>query len=103
MAAAFLAMNEVYGSLYAVSPSRGRDARVAVEHRQSLAQQFIMDCHTHFLRADTKIMTFVRQRQAVGKAGWNPALIDPGSDDRGPQVRENCFKESSSTATPRWR
>ena len=33
-----------------------------------------MDCHTHFLRDDTRIMGFVRQREAVGKAGWNPAL-----------------------------
>ena len=35
-----------------------------------------MDMHTHFLRPGTKIMTFVNQRNAVGKAGWNPALAD---------------------------
>src|SRR6184192_4258612 len=61
MAAAFLAMNEVYGLLYDVSAD-------------GLAKQFVMDCHTHFLRDDTRIMTFVRQREAVGKAGWNKAL-----------------------------
>ena len=75
MAAAFLAMNEVYGSLYDVSPAEAATPEMAVERAQSLAQQFIMDCHTHFLRDDTRIMTFVRQRQAVGKAGWNPALV----------------------------
>jgi predicted TIM-barrel fold metal-dependent hydrolase len=31
--------------------------------------------HTHFLRDDTRIQTFVRQREAVGRAGWNPALV----------------------------
>ena len=33
-----------------------------------------MDMHTHFLRPGTRIQTFVNQRNAVGKAGWNPAL-----------------------------
>jgi len=33
-----------------------------------------MDMHTHFLRPGTRIMGFVAQRAAVGKAGWNPAL-----------------------------
>ncbi len=33
-----------------------------------------MDMHTHFLRDDTRLEGFVRSREAVGKAGWNPAL-----------------------------
>ena len=74
MAAAFLAMNEVYGPLYRVSPAEAADREMAAERVKALKDQFIMDCHTHFLRDDTRIMTFVRQRQAVGKAGWNPAL-----------------------------
>jgi hypothetical protein len=35
-----------------------------------------MDMHTHFLRDDTRLNTFVRIREAVGKAGWNPDLVD---------------------------
>ena len=35
-----------------------------------------MDMHTHFLRDDTRLMTFVAMRTAVGKAGWNKALAD---------------------------
>jgi hypothetical protein len=35
-----------------------------------------MDMHTHFLRPGTRIKTFINQRNAVGKAGWNPALKD---------------------------
>ena len=65
---------------------------MAQERANALKDQFIMDMHTHFLRDDTRIQTFVRQREAVGKAGWNPALIDK------PQTIEdlkwnNYFKE----------
>ena len=74
MAAAFLAMNEVYGPMYGVSRAEAQDKDAADARAKALKGQFIMDCHTHFLRDDTRIMGFVRQRQAVGKAGWNPAL-----------------------------
>jgi len=92
MAAAFLAMNEVYGSLYDVSPAEAQTSGQAQERADVLSKQFVMDCHTHFLRDDTRIMTFVRQREAVGKAGWNPALAGK------PQTIEdlkfaNYFKE----------
>ena len=41
------------------------------------------DVRTHFLREDARIMTFVVQRRAVGRAGWNPALVgqEPTIDD----------------------
>ena len=74
MAAAFLAMNEVYGPLYAVSAAEASDTDAADARARALKDQFVMDCHTHFLRDDTRITGFVRQRQAVGKAGWNPSL-----------------------------
>ena len=74
MAAAFVAMNEVYGSVFEVSRAEAQTPEMAKERAAALSKQFVMDCHTHFLRDDTRIMTFVRQRQAVGKAGWNPAL-----------------------------
>jgi uncharacterized protein len=92
MAAAFLAMNEVYGPLFDVSRAEASDKDVAAERAKGLAGQFIMDTHTHFLRDDTRITGFVRQREAVGKAGWNPALAGK------PQTIEdlkfdNYFKE----------
>ena len=74
MAAAFVAMNETYGPLYEVSRAEAAIPEMAGERAQGLSKQFIMDMHTHFLRDDTRIMNFVRQREAVGKAGWNPAL-----------------------------
>src|SRR6185503_5512781 len=73
-AAAFLAMNEVYGPLYDVSRAEAQTPEMAKERASALSKQFVMDCHTHFLRDDTRLLGFVRQRQAVGKAGWNPAL-----------------------------
>src|SRR5690606_21839963 len=74
MAAAFLAMNDVYGPLFGVSRAEAADPDMANARAKSLAEQFIMDMHTHFLRDDTRLEGFVRQREAVGKAGWNPAL-----------------------------
>src|SRR5262245_52951598 len=74
MAAAFLAMNEVHGPLFDVTRAEAQTPDAAKERASALKDQFVMDCHTHFLRDDTRIMGFVRQRQAVGKAGWNPAL-----------------------------
>jgi predicted TIM-barrel fold metal-dependent hydrolase len=35
-----------------------------------------MDMHTHFLRTGTNIKTFINQRNAVGKAGWNKSLAE---------------------------
>jgi predicted TIM-barrel fold metal-dependent hydrolase len=75
MAASFVAMNEVYGPLFAATPAEAATPELANERAAQLKNQFIMDTHTHFLRDDTKITSFVRQREAVGKAGWNPALV----------------------------
>jgi hypothetical protein len=78
MAAAFVAMNEVHAKgtspLYEVLKGEATNLDLAQARADGLKNQFIMDMHTHFLRDDTRIMTFVRQRQAVGKAGWNPGL-----------------------------
>ncbi len=92
MAAAFVAMNETYGSLYAASRAEAAEPERAEARAAALRDQFIMDVHTHFLRDDTRITTFVRQREAVGRAGWNRALADR------PQTIEdlkfnNYFKE----------
>jgi uncharacterized protein len=74
MATAFLAMNDTYGPLFGVSRAEAAEPDAANARAQALSGQFIMDMHTHFLRPGTKIMTFVNQRKAVGKAGWNPQL-----------------------------
>lgn len=75
MAAAFVAMNDTYGPLYNVSQVEAARPEMAAERAKELSTQFSMDMHTHFLRDDTRIMTFVRIRETVGKAGWNPDLV----------------------------
>jgi uncharacterized protein len=74
MATAFLAMNQVYGQLFDVTPAEAATPEQADERAASLRDQFIFDGHTHFLRDDTRLMGFVMMRQAVGDAGWNPEL-----------------------------
>ena len=79
MAAAFAAMNEVYAKgaqpFFDVLKNEASNLDVAQARADSLKGQFIMDMHTHFLREGTPIKTFVAQRETVGKAGWNPALV----------------------------
>jgi len=92
MAAAFVAMNDVYGPLYAVSRAEAATPGAAEATRAKTSDQFVMDVHTHFLRDDTRLENFVRSREAVGRAGWNPALAGK------PQTLEdlkyaNWFKE----------
>jgi uncharacterized protein len=76
MAASFLAMNQVYGPLFDVTPAEAATPAMADERAAALKDQFIMDMHTHFLRDDTRITTFLDMRKAVGKAGWNKELGD---------------------------
>src|ERR1700761_5597228 len=76
MAASFVAMNEVYGPIFDVTPAEAATPAAAQERADSLKDQFIMDMHTHFLRDDTRIMGFVEMRKAVGKAGWNKQLSE---------------------------
>src|SRR5258708_6034643 len=76
MAASFVAMNEVYGPLFDVTKAEAATPAMAQERANAFKDQFIMDMHTHFLRDDTRIMTFVEMRKAVGKAGWNKELSD---------------------------
>ncbi|HEX4026660.1 MAG TPA: amidohydrolase family protein [Rhizomicrobium sp.] len=74
MAAAYVAMNEVYGGLFDASRAEAATPEQAQSRADSLKDQFIMDMHTHFLRDDTRLVSFVAMRQAVGKAGWNKEL-----------------------------
>jgi hypothetical protein len=79
MAAAFAAMNEVHAKggqpIYHLEKNEHKDLEVAQARADGLKGQFVMDMHTHFLREGTPIRAFVAQREAVGKAGWNPTLV----------------------------
>ncbi|WP_395676889.1 amidohydrolase family protein [Inquilinus sp.] len=75
MAAGFVALNETFGAVFDASRAEAATPEMAAERAAALKDQFIMDMHTHFLRDDTRLENFVRSREAVGKAGWNPALV----------------------------
>src|SRR5262245_13498931 len=62
MAAAFVAMNDVYGPIFGVSAAEAQSPEMASDRAKALSGQFIMDMHTHFLRDDTRLEGFVRQR-----------------------------------------
>jgi predicted TIM-barrel fold metal-dependent hydrolase len=92
MAAAFLAMNDTFGPVFGVSKAEAQTPEMAAARAKELAGQFIMDMHTHYLHDGTRLEGFARSREAVGKAGWNPALVGK------PQTLEdlkfaNYFKE----------
>src|SRR6478672_5314710 len=76
MAAGFVALNDTFGAVFDASRAEAATPAMAQERATALKDQFIMDMHTHFLRDDTRLENFVRSREAVGKAGWNPALVD---------------------------
>ena len=76
MAAGFVALNQTYGRVFDISEAEAATPDMADARADALKGQFIMDMHTHFLRDDTRLDSFVKQREAVGKAGWNPELID---------------------------
>src|SRR5512145_726269 len=52
MAAAFAAMNAVFGNLFEVSEAEAADPSMAADRAKRLSSQFIFDVQTHFVRDD---------------------------------------------------
>jgi uncharacterized protein len=77
MAAAFLAMNEVFGPLFEVSRVEAATPGVADERAGGLAGQFVIDCQTHFVREDYGQKALLGLAQ-FAKQHWNPALENAG-------------------------
>jgi predicted TIM-barrel fold metal-dependent hydrolase len=80
MAAAFMAMNEVFGPLYSVARAEASTPGAADERAAGLARQFIFDCQTHFVRDD--YTTDITPMAQFAKAHWNPDLQNETSLDR---------------------
>ncbi|HEU4371174.1 MAG TPA: amidohydrolase family protein [Methylomirabilota bacterium] len=73
MAAAFLAMNEVFGPVFEVTPVEAQQPGVAAARAGALSGQFIFDVQTHFVRDDFKQDGLLGLAQ-YAKQHWNPAL-----------------------------
>src|SRR5216683_2253741 len=69
MAAAFLAMNDVYCRIFDVSA-----AEAAAERANGLAGQFILDDQVHFVRDDYKVEDILGLAKYAGQH-WNPSLL----------------------------
>ena len=80
MAAAFIAMNDVFGPIYNVARAEATSPGAAEERAGSLANQFIFDCQTHFVRDDYP--TDISGLAQFAKAHWNPEMEGEINIDR---------------------
>ena len=90
MAAAFIAMNDVFGPLFGVSRAEAATPGVAEQRAGALAGQFIIDCQTHFVRDDYKHDRLLGLAK-FAKGNWNPGLAGESSLAR--YKFENFVKE----------
>src|SRR6266508_92998 len=74
MAAAFLAMNEIYGgNVFQVAEAEAREPELTMARAQSLAGQFIFDVQTHFVRDDFEHKELLDHGKFAGEH-WNPKM-----------------------------
>src|SRR5262245_12147208 len=73
MAAAFVAMNEVFGPLFDVSRAEATTPGVADQRAGALAGQLVIDDQTHFVRDDFQ-QAGLLDLAKYAKQHWNPAL-----------------------------
>ena len=78
MAAAFLAMKEIYGgNVFQVDEAEAREPELTLARAQSLSGQFIFDVQTHFVRDDFEHKELLGLGQFAGE-NWNPKLKEEG-------------------------
>jgi len=75
MAAAFLAMNEVYGPLFEVTAAEAQQPGAAAARANGLAGPFIIDVQTHFVRDDFKQEGLLGLAQ-YAKKNWHPDVAN---------------------------
>lgn len=73
MAAAFVAMNEIFGPLFEVSRAEAATPGVADERARALASQLVIDVQTHFVR-DDYTQPLLMDLAKFAKQHWNPRL-----------------------------
>jgi predicted TIM-barrel fold metal-dependent hydrolase len=74
MAAAFLAMNDVFGRLFAIDRAEAAEPAAAAERTNSLAGQFIFDDQVHFVRDDYQGERILRLAKYASEH-WNPDML----------------------------
>jgi predicted TIM-barrel fold metal-dependent hydrolase len=78
MAAAFLAMNDIFGGkVFQVEEAEAREPEMMLARAQSLGGQFIFDVQTHFVRDDFNHKELLGLGEFASEH-WNPKLKDEG-------------------------
>ena len=92
MAAAFLAMKEIYGGVFQVDEAEAREPELIQARAQSLAGQFVFDVQTHFVRDDFNHDELL----GLGKFAsehWNPKMKEEGVSSLARYKFQNYVKE----------
>jgi uncharacterized protein len=104
MAAAFAAMNRVYGPVFAVAPAEAAEPGAAAARAAALSGQLVIDLHSHFIRDDAGpgLQYFANLREKTREKHENPELPDRTAtlDDLhlGTYIREMWFDSDTRIA-----
>ena len=74
MAAAFVALNDVFGPVFDVGSAEAAQPEAAAQRANGLAGQFILDDQVHFVRDDYKVEDILGLARYAGQH-WNPSLL----------------------------
>jgi uncharacterized protein len=74
MAAAFMALNDVFGRVFDVTPAEAAEPEAAAARAKQFANQFIFDDQVHFVRDDYNVKDILFLAK-YADAHWNPGLL----------------------------
>lgn len=92
MAAAFLAMNAVFGPLFDVDPAEASEPERAAERSRALSSQFVFDDQVHFVHEDFE-SEWMLDYGRYASEHWNPAMLDEVGLDLDRYRFDNFIKE----------
>ena len=92
MAAAFVAMNSVFGSLFVVDEAEASEPERAEARRRALASQFVFDDQVHFVHEDFEA-DFMLDYGRYAAEHWNPEMLDEVGLDLDRYRFDNFIKE----------
>ena len=92
MAAAFVALNEVFGPLFEVGAAEAAEPEAAAERAQAMSRQFIIDDQVHFVRDDFKEEGLLDLAKYAAQ-NWNPDMTKDARMDLARYKFNNFVKE----------
>jgi predicted TIM-barrel fold metal-dependent hydrolase len=75
MATAFVALNDVFGPHFAVSPAEAAEPEAAAERAERFKGQFILDDQLHFVRDDYRVEDILFLAKYANQH-WDPGLLN---------------------------